>query len=186
MVLSKKVIVIYNSKRGSTKQYAEWIAGDLECIAVPLQNFDYGSLSQFDVVIFGSWLRGSGIVGFDKFRKQIAEHADKLIIFVTGISDYNPQNYQQICEINFKDGINMQNTLLYFCPGRYVPSEVKGLDKFLMAISKKVLISGATDRASSAAANTMVDAIENGVDNMDRRYTEQVLRAAKKRLKDDL
>ena len=78
MVLSKKAIVIYNSKRGSTKQYAEWIAGDLECIAVPLQNFDYGSLSQFDVVIFGSWLRGSGIVGFDKFRKQIADFADKL------------------------------------------------------------------------------------------------------------
>ena len=79
----------------------------------------------------------------------------------------------------------MQNTLLYFCPGRYVPSEVKGLDKFLMAISKKVLISGATDRASSAAASTMVDAIENGVDNVDRRYTEQVLRAARKKLKDE-
>ena len=54
-----------------------------------------------------------------------------------------------------------------------------------MAISKKVLISGATDRASSAAASTMVDAIENGVDNVDRRYTEQVLRAARKKLKDE-
>ena len=180
--MSKKAIVIYNSKRGSTKQYAEWIAGDLGCTAVPLQNFDYGSLSQFDVVIFGSWLRGSGIVGFDKFRKQIAEHADKLIIFVTGISEYNPQNYQQICEINFKEEINMQNTLLYFCPGRYVPSEVKGLDKFLMAISKKVLLSGTTDKESMTAANTMVNAIVNGVDNVARRYTEQVLRAARKRL----
>lgn len=183
--MSKKAIVIYNSKRGSTKQYAEWIAGELGCTSVSLQNLDYGSLGQFDVVIFGSWLRGSGIVGFDKFRKQIADYADKLIIFVTGISEYNPQNYQQICEINFKDGINMQNTLLYFCPGRYVPSEVKGLDKFLMAISKKVLISGATDSSSSAAASTMVDAIENGVDNVDRRYTEQVLRAARKKLKDE-
>ncbi|ASS38305.1 flavodoxin domain-containing protein [Mogibacterium pumilum] len=184
--MGKKSIVIYNSKRGSTKQYAEWIAGELKCTAVPLQNFDYGSLGQFDVVIFGSWLRGSGIVGFDKFRKQIAAHADKLIIFVTGISDYNPQNYQQICEINFTDEINMQNTPLYFCPGRYVPSEVAGLDKFLMAISKKVLISGATDKESSSAANTMVDAIVNGVDNVDKRYTEQVLRAAKKKLKDEL
>lgn len=185
MVLSKKAIVIYNSKRGSTKQYAEWIAGDLECTAVPLHNFDYGSLSQFDVVIFGSWLRGSGIVGFDKFRKQIAAHADKLIIFVTGISEYNPQNYQQICKINFKEDINMQNTLLYFCPGRYVPSKVKGLDKFLMAISKKVLLSGITDKESAAAANMMVNSIANGVDNVDRRYTEQVLRAVRKRLKDE-
>lgn len=79
----------------------------------------------------------------------------------------------------------MQNTLLYFCPGRYIPSEVKGLDKFLMAISKKVLISGATDRSSESAANKMVDAIVNGIDNVDKRYTEQVLRAARKRLKDE-
>ena len=183
--MSKKAIVIYNSKRGATKQYAEWIAGELGCTLVSLENLDYGALGQFDVVIFGSWLRGSGIVGFDKFRKQITGFADKLIIFVTGISEYNPQNYQQICEINFKEEINMQNTLLYFCPGRYIPSEVKGLDKFLMAISKKVLISGATDRSSESAANKMVDAILNGIDNVDKRYTEQVLRAARKRLKDE-
>ena len=79
----------------------------------------------------------------------------------------------------------MQNTLLYFCPGKYVPCEVTGLDKFLMAVSKKVLISGATDKESSSAANTMVDAIVNGVNNVDRRYTEQVLRAARKKLKDE-
>ena len=73
--MSKKAIVIYNSKRGSTKQYAEWIAGELGCTSVSLENLDYGSLGQFDVVIFGSWLRGSGIVGFDKFRKQITDFA---------------------------------------------------------------------------------------------------------------
>ena len=110
---------------------------------------------------------------------------DKLILFVTGISEYNPANYQQICEINFKDGVNMQNTLLYFCPGRYVPGEVKGLDKFLMAVSKKVLLSGTTDKESAAAANSMVDAIVNGVDNVDERYAKQVIRAALRRLQDE-
>ena len=183
--MGKKAIVIYNSKRGSTKQYAEWIASELDCTAVPLINFDYGSLDRFDVVIFGGWLRGSGIVGFDKFRKQIVGCEDKLILFVTGISEYNPANYQQICEINFKDGVNMQNTLLYFCPGRYVPGEVKGLDKFLMAVSKKGLLSGTTDKESAAAANSMVDAIVNGVDNVDERYAKQVIRAALRRLRDE-
>ena len=33
-----KAIVIYSSKRGSTKQYAEWIAEDLCCEAI--ENFD--------------------------------------------------------------------------------------------------------------------------------------------------
>ena len=32
----KKAIVIYTSRRGSTRQYAEWIAEDLGCSAYPL------------------------------------------------------------------------------------------------------------------------------------------------------
>lgn len=182
--MEKKAIVVYNSKRGSTKQYAEWISERLSCLAVPIQNFDYSALDQFDVIIFGGWLRGSGIVGFDKFRKKIAGYEDKLVVFVTGISEYNPENYMQICEFNFDDGIDMSKTLLYFCPGRYEPSKVTGLDKFLMTISKKILVSGAPDKDASAAANEMADAIKNGIDKVDERYIEQVLRGVRSKFKE--
>ena len=64
-----KSIVIYNSKRGSTEQYARWIAEDIkaeQCIA--LEHADFHALDQFDVVVFGGWIRGSGIVGLDKLN----------------------------------------------------------------------------------------------------------------------
>ena len=36
--IMKKAIVIYTSKRGSTEQYAKWIAEDLGCEAIPLSD----------------------------------------------------------------------------------------------------------------------------------------------------
>ena len=64
-----KSIVIYTSKRGSTKQYAEWIAEDLGCRAVPLDDVlkEGMDLHGYGCVIYGGWIRGSGIVDFDRF-----------------------------------------------------------------------------------------------------------------------
>ena len=66
-----KSIVIYTSKRGSTRQYAEWIAEDLGCKALPLSDAKGIDLHEYDCVIYGGWIRGSGIVDFDKFAKML-------------------------------------------------------------------------------------------------------------------
>ena len=47
----KRYIVIYTSKRGSTKQYAEWIAEDLACEALPLSEAAGLDLHGYDCVI---------------------------------------------------------------------------------------------------------------------------------------
>ena len=78
----KKYIVIYTSKRGSTKQYAEWIAEDLGCEALPLSDAQRLDLHEYDCVIYGGWIRGSGIVDFDKFAKMLdADIMDHLLVF---------------------------------------------------------------------------------------------------------
>ena len=66
-----KSIVIYTSKRGSTRQYAEWIAEDLGCEALPLSDAKGMDLHEYDCVIYGGWIRGSGIVDFDKFARML-------------------------------------------------------------------------------------------------------------------
>jgi flavodoxin len=189
--MEKKAIVIYNSKRGTTQRYAKWIAGELGCRCIPLQAADLSSLSQFDVIIYGGWLRGSGIVGFDKVRNKISGLEDRLIVFATGISEYNPENYMQICDINFNNkGLDLGKSKLFYCPGAYDPSKVTGFDSFLMKIAKRVLISGKTDDDTGQAA-AMVSSIENGVDNVDMRYAAPVVKAAreilteKKQVSDD-
>ena len=164
--MNKKAIVLYTSKRGSTQQYAEWIAQSLECECAALKDFDKETIPEYDLIIYGSWLRGSGIVDFDKIEPYLEGSKDHTILFVTGVSEYNPQNYLQICEINFDGRENMDRMQLFFCPGRYDPAQVKGLDRMLMAVAKKVLKSGQTAEDGGAAMK-MIRNIEEGVDLVD-------------------
>ena len=92
-----KSIVIYTSKRGSTRQYAEWIAEDLGCEALSLSDAKGMDLHDYDCIIYGGWIRGSGIVDFDKFAKLLDDELmQKLIVYGVGFADETAENYAQV------------------------------------------------------------------------------------------
>lgn len=170
----KKAIVIYSSKRGSTKQYAEWIAEDLaqdcECILQPFAESNSANLYEYDLIVYGGWIRGSGIVDFDTFSKRLdGDLLSRLILFGTGIADETAENYMQVWSLNTGkiDPRNEHKSVMYILAGRYNPDEVTGFDKMLMKIAKKVMLSGATADAADAASR-MKDRIENGCDMVKR------------------
>ena len=186
--MSKKAIVIYTSKRGSTKQYAEWIAGDLGCEAVAFADprMKDINLYEYDCIIYGGWIRGSGIVDFDKFGKLLdAELMQKLIVFGVGMADETADNYAQVWgySIGKLDPKNENRSILYILGGRYDPAAVQGMDKFLMKVMKTVLISGSTPDARSRA-NFMKDRIENGVDMVFRDNIQSLVKDARKKLEE--
>jgi menaquinone-dependent protoporphyrinogen IX oxidase len=186
--MSKKAIVIYTSKRGSTKQYAEWIAGDLGCEAVAFADprMKAINLYEYDCIIYGGWIRGSGIVDFDKFGKLLdAELMQKLIVFGVGMADETADNYAQVWgySIGKLDPKNENRSILYILGGRYDPAAVQGMDKFLMKVMKTVLISGSTPDAKSRA-NFMKDRIENGVDLVFRDNIQSLVKDARKKLEE--
>ena len=181
-----KSIVIYTSKRGSTRQYAEWIAEDLGCEALPLSDaLEHGTdLHEYDCIIYGGWIRGSGIVDFDKFARLLdADLMKRLIVFGTGVADETAENYAQVWgySIGKIDPKNENGAILYILGGRYAPEEVTGMDGFLMKIMKKVLLSGYTPDAK-AEAEKIRDRIENGVDMVRRDNIRSLVRDARKKL----
>ena len=164
----KKYIVIYTSKRGSTKQYAEWIAEDLGCEALPLSDAQRLDLHEYDCVIYGGWIRGSGIVNFDKFAKMLdADIMDHLLVFGVGFADETADNYAQVWGYSLGkiDPKNEHRVLMYILGGRYDPAAVTGLDRFLMKTMRAVLLSGST-KDSKSQANMMKERIDNGCDIM--------------------
>lgn len=172
-----KSIVIYNSKRGSTEQYARWIAQDVQAEqCVSLDQADLHSLDQFDVVVYGGWIRGSGIVGLDKLKKTDPDVAGHLVVFGVGIAPASPENYMQVLEINLDDDSgHWKDVPMHILPGRYDPEKVQGLDHFLMAVAKRVMISGRVSKSDRGAA-AMKAALENGMDRMSRSAVEPVVR----------
>ena len=177
-----KGIVIYTSKRGSTKQYAEWIAEDLGCEALPLSDAYGIDLHEYDCVIYGGWIRGSGIVDFDKFAKMLDDDVMKrLIVYGVGFADETADNYAQVWGYSLGkiDPKNEHRVLMYILGGRYDPSAVRGLDKFLMKTMRAVLLSGSTTDAKSRA-DMMKDRIDKGCDLVKRENIASLVKDAGK------
>lgn len=184
----KKAIVIYSSKRGSTKQYAEWIAEELnknsECKLVAFKDSKTYNLYEYDLIVYGGWIRGSGIVDFDVFSKRLdKEILSKMVVFGCGVADETPDNYMQVWSLNIGkiDPHNDYKSVMYILGGRYNPEAITGLDKMLMAVAKKVMLSGATPDAEGTAA-MMKDRIENGCDLVKRENINALVKDCLKKL----
>jgi menaquinone-dependent protoporphyrinogen IX oxidase len=178
-----KSIVIYTSKRGSTRQYAEWIAEDLGCEALPLSDAKGIDLYGYDCIIYGGWIRGSGIVDFDKFARMLDDELmNRLIVYGVGFADETAENYAQVWGYSLGkiDPKNEHRVLMYILGGRYDPAAVTGLDRFLMKTMRAVLLSGSTTDARSQA-NMMKDRIDNGCDLVKRENIASLVKDAKKK-----
>ena len=177
-----KAIVIYSSKRGSTKQYAEWIAeelaGNCECELVSFGDSKGINLYEYDLIVYGGWIRGSGIVDFDNFRKRLdGELLSKLILFGCGIADETPENYMQVWSLNIGkiDPHNDYKSIMYILGGRYSPELVDGFDGMLMKVCKKVLTSGKT-KEGEAQADMMLARINDGCDLVKRENINSLIK----------
>ncbi|HEY8445196.1 MAG TPA: flavodoxin domain-containing protein, partial [Bacilli bacterium] len=90
----KKTAVIYKTKYGSTKKYAEWIAQNLSCDIFDAREVKVNDLLKYDVIIFGGGLYASGIIGIQTITKNYSKLKDKeIIIFTCGIT--NPEDKEQ-------------------------------------------------------------------------------------------
>ena len=180
----RKSIVIYTSKRGSAKQYAEWIAEDLGCESKALSDVIRSGIDlyEYGCIVYGGWIRGSGIVDFDKFAKLLDDSLmDRLIVFGVGFADETPENYAQVWgySIGRIDPKNEHRILMYILGGRYDPAAVTGFDRFLMKTMRTVLLSGSTVDAKSQA-NKMKERIDCGCDLVSRGNIESLVRDARR------
>lgn len=178
----KKAIVIYSSKHGSTKQYAEWIAEEVGCEAIPFAESKKINLYEYDLIVYGGWIRGSGIVDFDNMKKRLTvDLMDKMIIFGVGIANESLGNYQQVYDINYKhifrDG--EKNPTLYILSGKFDPNVLGGFDKILIKTMTTVLKSGTTPDGKDESAS-MQERLLNGVDLVDRDNIKALVKEANK------
>ena len=78
-----KRIVVYQSGTGFTAKYADWIARDLGCEAKEFKKVSPSELADFDMVIYGGWILGGMVVGFDKIK---ALNLKNVVVFGVGMT----------------------------------------------------------------------------------------------------
>ena len=80
-------IVVYKSKYGSTKLYAEWIKEELSCDIADAKSVNIDDLIKYDNIIYGGGLYAEIIHGVHLLTKNFDKLKDKKIaIFTTGIT----------------------------------------------------------------------------------------------------
>jgi len=84
MKSQKKIAVIYKSKYGATKQYAEWIAETLNAPVFEASSIKPPQLAEYDVIIYGGGVYAGSINGVKLVSKSDCK---KLVVFSVGLED---------------------------------------------------------------------------------------------------
>jgi menaquinone-dependent protoporphyrinogen IX oxidase len=84
----KKIAVVFESKYGAVKKYAEWIAEDLSCSLFDRKSIKIADLESYDTIIYGGGLYAGGVSGVKILTKNFDKLSHKnLILFTCGLAD---------------------------------------------------------------------------------------------------
>lgn len=135
----KKVAVIYKSKYGSTKGYAEWIARDVDGDLFESSKIRIEDLANYDTIVFGGSLHAVGITGvklitdnFEKLRNK------KIIVFAIGCSPVKEEAIEHVKNHNFAVDIKDKIEFFYL-RGAFNYNKLKFIDKIMMSLLKRKL-----------------------------------------------
>ncbi len=134
-------IVVYRSKYGSTKQYAEWIAEELGCEARDAKGMKISELLSYDTIIHGGGLYAEVIAGATLITKNFDMLSDKnLIIYTTGLTPIECRDYYDklVIEKNFKNGEHEKIKIFNFL-GKMIIEELSLPHRAALKTLKKIM-----------------------------------------------
>ncbi len=136
-----KTIVIYKSKYGSTKAYAQWIAEELNCPVLNAKQTKIEDILEYDTIIYGGGLYAEVIAGVSLITKNMDKlEGKKLIVYSTGIT---PPEYRQyyddlVVKKNFKPEM-LDKIKVYNFMGKMVLDELSIVHRTAIKSLKKLM-----------------------------------------------
>lgn len=173
-----KTIVIYKTKYGSTKTYAEWIAKRLSCECVSAKDIDVDKMRSYDVIIYGGGLYAEIINGVTLITKNIHALQDKkIIIYTTGLTPLSCREYydKMVIEKNFKGNLPKNVTLFNFL-GKMKLSELSMPHKLALKSLKKLM---SAKEKPTDMEKLLIELCDADGDFCDENSIEELVRFAK-------
>lgn len=169
-------IIVYKSKYGSTKKYAEWLSEATGFRAVSVKEADISELEKCDTIIVGGGIYASGFAFAPFLKKNIARlKGKKIIAYACGASPYVKEFIDEVIARNMKD--DLAGIPVFYCRGTYDLKSMSLADRTLCKMLRKsVAKKDPKDLAVWEAA--LLEGDENdGRDWTDRSYIEPILAA---------
>ena len=134
-------IVIYKSKYGSTKKYAEWISEALNCEIKESKSIKPVDLEKYDTIIYGGGLYAEVIAGVTLLTKNFDMLKDKkLVVYTTGLTPPDCREYydKMVVEKNFKPYMAEKIKMFNFL-GKMIIDELSLPHKAAIKTLKKIM-----------------------------------------------
>jgi menaquinone-dependent protoporphyrinogen IX oxidase len=133
---NKKAVVIYRSKTGFTKNYAQWIAEELHCDLLDGKKASLKDFMQYDTIIYGAGLYASGISGLKLItRNYEALKNKKLIVFAVGASPVRAETTEALRIANLSEE-QRERIHFYYLRGGFDYARLSPFYRFLMTLKK--------------------------------------------------
>lgn len=167
-------IILYQSKYGATKKYADWLVEETGYDCALTKNAKVADLQNYDVIILGGGVYASGIAGLQFIKKNIGQLADKKIaVFAVGASPYDEKAIQQGREMHFKDALS--NIPSFYCRGAWDEEKMKFTDRTLCKMLQKAVAKQNPDEYEPWQKALMC-AVGQKCDWTDKSYLEPLLK----------
>ncbi|MBP5605359.1 MAG: flavodoxin [Ruminiclostridium sp.] len=161
-------IIIYRSKYGAAKKYAEWLSGETGFEYVELKKADIKKVAEYDTIIFGGGIYAMGIAGLSFLRKNIDKLSGKKIaVYFTCASPYDEDAIEQVKAFNMKD--TLSGIPVFFCRGTFDLASMSFGDRTLC----RMLMSSVRKKDPADLAvweRALVEAGEDKNDWTDKKY----------------
>lgn len=132
----QKTGVIYCSKTGFTRKYAEWLAEALGCEAIPYHQAVKTNWTDCDTVIFASWFHAGRIQKLDWF-KRLPLTGKARIVAAVGAMPADAPEVQAALRSNFAD--DWAQFRVFYLPGGLCYEKMGAADRALMAIFRRMV-----------------------------------------------
>lgn len=168
----KSILLIYKTKTGFTKHYADWIAEDIFCKTVSFEKVKTSDINDHDVIIYGAGMHAGHILGINEFKKKVTGLLNKkVVIFATGAAPLKDEIIAEIKKNNFTENERESVVFFYFESG--INYDKMGIaDKTIMKIYSNVL--KLKNNKSEIETGTSM-AILTSYDHSSKEYTKSLV-----------
>ena len=133
-----KPVVIYQSKYGAARRYAQMLAQKLNCSAVEVKGLVLQELQPFDTVVLCGGIYAGGIAGCSFLRKNAAQLASKkMAVFAVGASPADEKSMAELRKNNWKDGL--EKVPLFYGRGAWDESKMSVTDRMMCKVLQKMV-----------------------------------------------
>lgn len=132
----KKGLIMYQSKYGATKKYADWLHEMTGFDCVETSNAILNEVVKYEVIVLSGGIYASGIAGLSFLKKNIGRLKDKKIaIFCVGASPYDEIAFNEIKIHNLKK--DLKEIPLFYGRGAWDESKMTFKDRTLCRLLQK-------------------------------------------------